>query len=88
MSCDSCNSNRLVNVSGKCSDMCNISYKQMERDDDVPRDMEIGGGDYLEFTYCLDCGKIQGNFPIDDPAWYQKTQEGREEEEEDIENGG
>ncbi len=86
MSCDYCNSDRVVSVSGKCSDMCNISYKRMERNDDVPSDMGIGGGDYLEFYYCLECGKIQGNFPLDDPQWYRETQEGVEEE--DIENGG
>ncbi len=88
MSCDACGSDRVVSVSGKCNDQCNVSYKQMERDDYIPKDMGIGGGDYLEFDYCLECGKIQGNFPLDDPQWYQETQEGREEEDEDIENGG
>lgn len=26
--------------------------------------MGIGGGDYVEFDYCLDCGQIQGTFPV------------------------
>ena len=30
----------------------------------VPENLNIGGGDYIEFTYCLQCGKIQGDFPI------------------------
>jgi hypothetical protein len=29
----------------------------------VPDDMGIGGGDYVEFDYCLQCGQIQGRFP-------------------------
>lgn len=29
----------------------------------VASDMGIGGGDYIEFGYCLDCGQIQGEFP-------------------------
>jgi len=24
----------------------------------------IGGGDYIQFMYCLNCGKIHGNFPL------------------------
>ena len=24
----------------------------------------IGGGDYIEFSYCGDCGQIQGDFPL------------------------
>ena len=27
--------------------------------------MGIGGGDYIEFAYCLDCGQIQKDFPVD-----------------------
>jgi hypothetical protein len=30
----------------------------------VPSKMGIGGGDYMEFSYCLDCGQIQGKFPV------------------------
>jgi hypothetical protein len=24
----------------------------------------FGSGDYVEFKYCLECGKIQDNFPV------------------------
>lgn len=31
----------------------------------VPDDIGIGEyGDYMRFTYCLDCGQIQGKFPL------------------------
>jgi hypothetical protein len=80
MNCDACGSDRVISVSGKCNDMCNVAYKGMELNDYVPRDMGIGGGDYMEFSYCLECGKIQGNFPIENPQWYQATKD-----EDDIE---
>jgi len=28
----------------------------------VPHDFNIGGGDYIDFRYCLDCGRIQDVF--------------------------
>ena len=60
----SCGSSRIAKVSGKTSDCCVFWYKKMESDGYVPDDVGIGGGDYIEFSYCLDCGKIQGKFPI------------------------
>ncbi len=53
-------------VSGKSSD-CNCIYFEelgLEINGYVPYDLNIGGGDYIEFKYCLDCGQIQGTFPI------------------------
>ncbi len=61
MTCQTCLSNRVVQVSGKTGDMCTISLIGTVRSDYVPYDM--GGGDYLTFKYCLDCGQMQGKFP-------------------------
>lgn len=70
MECQRCGSDRLLNVSGKTSDRCIVedidgnilsSY--------VPIDIGIGGGDYIEFEYCLECGQIQDSFPVGDPEW-------------------
>ena len=54
-----------MDVSARCKDMCDlvgpdgtVYYGY------VP---EIGlddTGDYLKFKYCLDCGQIQGSFPV------------------------
>jgi len=78
MSCK-CGSERIAYVSAKCSDMCNVSIGAKELNDCVPRDMGIGHGDYVEFSYCLDCGQIQGEFPL------EKTDlEGSEEEEDPL----
>jgi hypothetical protein len=35
-----------------------------DHDGYVPNDLGIGGGDYIQFSYCMDCGKIQGSFPL------------------------
>jgi hypothetical protein len=63
MACQ-CGSERIANVSGKCSDLCFCSIDDKEHQGYVPGDMGVGGGDYIELTYCLDCGKIQGDFPL------------------------
>jgi hypothetical protein len=66
MTCQRCNSSRVASFSAKCSDLSSYSIgdgKQTEPDY-VPRDLGIGGGDYVEFRYCLDCGQMQGDFAI------------------------
>lgn len=40
-----------------------VRFGEKEKDGYVPSDMGIGGGDYIEFEWCLDCGQIQGTFP-------------------------
>jgi hypothetical protein len=66
--CKTCSSPLLVTVTGKTSDMCYLSFGEKEHDGYVPYGIGIcedNGGDYIEFTYCLDCGTIQSNdFPI------------------------
>jgi len=65
--CDNpkCNSERIASINGKTSDMCNFQYKDINTEGYVPR-LVIGDqyGDYIEFEFCLECGKIQGSFPI------------------------
>jgi hypothetical protein len=64
VACNSCKSNRVPNVSGKMSDMCSVNLNGKYKNGYVPSDFNIGGGDYIDFAFCLDCGKIQGNFPL------------------------
>ena len=60
-----CGSERIARVSAKCSDMCVVTVGAEEHEGYVPHDFGIGGGDYISFSYCLDCGQIQGKpFPI------------------------
>jgi hypothetical protein len=62
--CKRCQSNRILSVSGKCSDCCSASYQDRETDGYVPSIDVIGGGDYVELDLCLDCGQHQGKFPV------------------------
>jgi len=67
MSCKRCSSNRIVSMTAKCSDMCSCSIvgdSRKESNGYVPCDMGIGRGDYVEFSFCLDCGQIQADFPV------------------------
>lgn len=56
----SCTHSRIIGVSGKTSDMCYVSYNRKSHDGYVPNNINIGGGDYIEFDYCADCGQILG----------------------------
>jgi hypothetical protein len=69
-SCQQCGSLRLA----RCSDMCSIDLAGQHRHGYVPPAIGIGGGDDLDFQYCLDCGQIQGRFPIPPTA----IEEGRD----------
>jgi len=42
----------------------NCSLGEHSHNGYVPNDLGIGDGDYLEFDLCLDCGQIQGDFPL------------------------
>ena len=69
MNCQKCNSERIVRTSAKCSDCFSADMGTKEHIGYVPRDIGIGGGDYVNFTYCLECGQIQGQFPMPDPEF-------------------
>ena len=61
-----CGSDRILEVSAKCSDCC--CYRTAGGkwvDGYVPSNKGIGpGGDYVEFELCMDCGQMQGQFPL------------------------
>ena len=63
MICD-CGSHRVISIVAKCSDMFQASTPCLQYSGYVPNDLGIGSGDYLDFSYCFDCGKIVGDFPI------------------------
>jgi hypothetical protein len=44
--------------------MCSVDLAGRHLNDYVPRDLGIGGGDDVQFDYCLDCGQIQDSFPL------------------------
>lgn len=82
MECSHCGSNRILSISAKCSDMCSLDFKGVERNDYPPKDLKIGGGDYIEIDICLNCGMAQGMNKHEDPDFYT-SHPGRHPEEED-----
>jgi hypothetical protein len=44
--------------------MCFVEANNKERNNYVPYDMGIGGGDYIEFSFCMNCGQIAGKWPL------------------------
>jgi hypothetical protein len=68
--CDKCLSGRIMLVTAKCSDLCAIGYDDIDYDGYVPGGFPFSDefGDYVEFALCLDCGKMQGKFPVSERA--------------------
>lgn len=64
--CQTCQSTKLAEIKGKCSDLfrMDMESENIEYEGYIPYDLGIGGGDYIDIAYCLDCGQIQGSFPI------------------------
>jgi hypothetical protein len=62
--CQRCSGSRLARILAHCSDMCSVDLAGRHFHGYVPRDLGIGGGDDVQFDYCLDCGQIQGKFPL------------------------
>lgn len=55
---------RLAHITAKCSDCCFIKMGEREHDGYVPGDLGVGGGDYVELTLCLQCGHVDGEWPL------------------------
>jgi hypothetical protein len=69
MSCQRCQSDRLVRVSAKTSDQFYAETQNKEYDGYVPKGIGLGSNsDVCNFSYCLDCGQIQGSFPLPFPT--------------------
>ena len=71
MNCQKCSSDRILEVSGKTSDLCWMRFKEQERDGYVATGLNIDDktGDYLVFNLCIECGHIQGKWPVEDPEF-------------------
>jgi len=65
--CQRCSSDRIFSFTSKSSDLNGGSFKDKEFDGYFPRDLNLGGGDYVEASVCLECGQVQGSWPVDDP---------------------
>jgi len=60
-----------LSVSAKCSDLCFTTYidkdgNETETDGYVPRDIGIGGGDYVDLEIDMKTGQILNWKPVSD----------------------
>jgi hypothetical protein len=62
--CQSCKSERIISIYGKCDDHCSVNIGENNHEGYVPCDLGVGGGDDIELDYCADCGQLQGDFPL------------------------
>jgi len=71
--CSKCNSIRIALVVGRVKDQCfqAIRGKWYEG---YPSLDNISAGDNLDFAFCLDCGQIQGRFPVS-LTWLEGAEE-------------
>ena len=67
MTCQRCKSDRVARINVKCSDLCftDIPSEGISSDGYAPRIPYVTGPneDYVDFSVCLDCGQMQGEFP-------------------------
>ena len=69
MNCDSCGSDRILQICGKVSDRGDYEFKGNVVDGYAPYVENVCDGDYIDPDICLNCGKVQGIFPIvNDPV--------------------
>lgn len=66
MACQRCNSERVALINGKTSDMCQFKCQAdgVDHIGYVPQLPGFGGGDYLVMHVCMECGTVQGTFPL------------------------
>lgn len=63
--CITCKSNRIAEALGKVADCFSFEFQDISYDGYIPDCLGIGG-DNMEIEFCLDCGQLQGKFPITD----------------------
>mgnify|MGYP005725975361 CR=1 FL=1 len=76
MSCKNCGTNDVISILSHCSDRFHAENQDGdEYEGYVPDDLGIGGGDDVEFDYCLFCGQIQGEFPVNTKCFEKDNEE-------------
>lgn len=65
---DDCQSDRLLSLTVEKGDRFFARFRGDPLEDlYAPAVEHITDGMYIEIEACLDCGKIQGSFPVDSP---------------------
>lgn len=64
MACQRCNSQRVLHFGSKCSDLYNASMNGVDYEGYSLYGVNLTGGDYVTGAVCLDCGQLQGKWPV------------------------
>lgn len=76
MLCSRCNSDRVAYVSAHASDCFYYFIPGVGGTNYyLPNDWGIGGGDDLEMNFCMNCGQIQGEFPLPETEFEREKPE-------------
>ncbi len=67
--CQECGSGRIYDAGGHGKDLNWYSYMGHEEHGYLPDIKNLGGGDDLEISVCLDCGQAQGKWPVEGPTF-------------------
>jgi hypothetical protein len=83
--CQRCNTERVLFISMKVCDF-SVFVNDKHRDAYIPTDIGLGeySSDYLEFEFCLQCGQIQGLFPVPPSKLEQGLEQVTSDEEGDY----
>ncbi len=63
-----CGSDRIFSLSAKSSDLNFWKHKGYEHDGYLPTVHNVCSGDYVDIDVCLDCGQLQGDWPVTSPT--------------------
>ena len=62
--CQRCNSDRILVMSARCCDQFFAKIKDHRYEGIVLDGLGLSGGEYVGFDLCLECGQVQGEFPL------------------------
>jgi hypothetical protein len=76
MQCQRCNSDRILSAYGKCSDCFSATFGIRNATGYVAQGVNLGNdSDYMEIKVCMECGQLQGKFPVSDSAVHKSLRE-------------
>lgn len=63
--CQRCESNRIAFLGGQSNDYGYAHFQGKTQEGYLPFVKNLCDCDGCDFSVCLDCGQVQGNFPVD-----------------------
>lgn len=67
--CTRCSSERIVKLQAIAKSSCHLDFQNLKKEYSGYNPEDVGvndsiDGDSVAFSYCLECGQIQGTFPL------------------------